>query len=648
MKSGSYNNFKSEPFSQSNIILLLLVFVSAAFFYLYDIGQQSIRYSDEATHVRVIQEMLASGDYLNPTLDGVPYLNKPPLKMWLTIGVISVLGESNFSYRLIDGLCSAAIVTLVLLLGLNIFKRRLPALISAFCLIGSHGYFVTARQNTATQDAFVVFCNTLALTCAYFLLANPRSRFRFLLSVVFGFSIAAGVLTKSVVGVVPLIILLPVIIFCRREIFRNLKPFLQSGLIAATCAAIPVVIYYAQLFSRIPDAWARVFGYDIKERLITEGFHNSAKWWFYLERLFIDQDFVPAWILALSFLGTVFLLVLKKNLNSVFIFCWAFLPLVLFSILQSRAFHYIAPAFPAFALGIGQLFLFTGNRISRIVLALVFSGLLINFFHAGQRIVREERKLPVERMMYEIRQIPDLKNILTKDLDLYLQGDTYQRWRQQFYLDIISRKRQELTSEVQENSLVIANWPSALELLKNNALRQKVCGYWPLWKPAAKRQSMGSVYGKDPEAVALLFTDCSRISDYSMPDFISLKSSLDFSSYNQLLYGLEKGKKSEIKSVMSPYFALSFMADPISRNFSSRLVFHAAVSGQDYSKQKLLVMLNGEALPVLEIGGAQLREYGLKIPSGLLDNKNNLLTVFQQTDKNQARINLRAVSLRIE
>jgi len=39
---------------------------------------------DEGRYVGVALEMLRSGDWLVPTLDGLPYFHKPPLFYWIT------------------------------------------------------------------------------------------------------------------------------------------------------------------------------------------------------------------------------------------------------------------------------------------------------------------------------------------------------------------------------------------------------------------------------------------------------------------------------------------------------------------------------------------------------------------------------------
>ena len=47
-------------------------------------GIRPLMLPDEGRYVGVAWEMLSSGDWLTPTLDGLPFFHKPPLFYWLT------------------------------------------------------------------------------------------------------------------------------------------------------------------------------------------------------------------------------------------------------------------------------------------------------------------------------------------------------------------------------------------------------------------------------------------------------------------------------------------------------------------------------------------------------------------------------------
>ena len=54
---------------------------------------------DEGRYVGVAWEMLQSGNWLTPTLNGLPYFHKPPLFYWITAASMSVLGANEWAAR---------------------------------------------------------------------------------------------------------------------------------------------------------------------------------------------------------------------------------------------------------------------------------------------------------------------------------------------------------------------------------------------------------------------------------------------------------------------------------------------------------------------------------------------------------------------
>src|SRR5689334_2016600 len=52
---------------------------------------------DEGRYVGVAWEMLASGNWLTPTLDGMPFFHKPPLFYWLTALAMNAFGANEWA-----------------------------------------------------------------------------------------------------------------------------------------------------------------------------------------------------------------------------------------------------------------------------------------------------------------------------------------------------------------------------------------------------------------------------------------------------------------------------------------------------------------------------------------------------------------------
>jgi len=55
---------------------------------------------DEGLYASIAQEMLTRGDWVIPHINGIPYLEKPPLYFWLTALTFQLFGPSEWATRL--------------------------------------------------------------------------------------------------------------------------------------------------------------------------------------------------------------------------------------------------------------------------------------------------------------------------------------------------------------------------------------------------------------------------------------------------------------------------------------------------------------------------------------------------------------------
>src|SRR5438105_13341513 len=64
------------------------------------LGFRALALPDEGRYAGVAWEMLRSGGWLEPTLDGLPFLHKPPLWYWLSAASMSLFGVHPWAARL--------------------------------------------------------------------------------------------------------------------------------------------------------------------------------------------------------------------------------------------------------------------------------------------------------------------------------------------------------------------------------------------------------------------------------------------------------------------------------------------------------------------------------------------------------------------
>src|SRR5262245_13877061 len=83
---------------RARLAVLLLAIVIAG--YAAGIGLRPLVAPDEFRYAEVPREMIASGDWVVPRLDGLLYFEKPALGYWLTALSIEAFGENAVAVRL--------------------------------------------------------------------------------------------------------------------------------------------------------------------------------------------------------------------------------------------------------------------------------------------------------------------------------------------------------------------------------------------------------------------------------------------------------------------------------------------------------------------------------------------------------------------
>jgi 4-amino-4-deoxy-L-arabinose transferase-like glycosyltransferase len=231
---------------------------------------------DEGRYVGVAWEMLRSGDWLVPTLDGLPYFHKPPLFYWLTAAALSVGDSSLLAARVAPwlGACLAA-------LSLFLFARRWagPARADAalFALVTAPLFYFGAQY--ANLDMLVAGCITatiLAFAHAVLLDADSPERRRALLAA-YAFC-ALGVLAKGLIGIVlPGMVLFLWLVWERRWM-AMLRLLWLPGIALFFAIAAPWFVLMQQRF----DGFAHYF-FVVQhfQRYAEAGFNNVRPFWFY-------------------------------------------------------------------------------------------------------------------------------------------------------------------------------------------------------------------------------------------------------------------------------------------------------------------------------------------------------------------------------
>ncbi len=188
---------------------------------------------DEGLYAAIAQEMLSRGDWVIPHVNGLPYLEKPPLYFWLTALTYWALGPSEFATRLPSALAALGAVLLTWRIGRHLYGPR-AGLLAGLVLATMVGNALYVRK--ASTDQLFIVCLTLALWGFVRDVERPeRGRARFLWLYV---GAALSVLAKGFLGLVfPALIVGVAMTWARRLAWRDLN--LGRGLAVVALIAVP-------------------------------------------------------------------------------------------------------------------------------------------------------------------------------------------------------------------------------------------------------------------------------------------------------------------------------------------------------------------------------------------------------------------------
>ncbi|MFM8429639.1 MAG: ArnT family glycosyltransferase, partial [Holophagaceae bacterium] len=152
---------------------------------------------DEARYAEIAREMVATGDWLTPHLNGVLYFEKPPLQYWISALSIQCFGANDW----------APIAPLVIAVGLCIWaSRKITRLINpssigwpSLALLSSLMGFTMSQ--ILTLDA--LFTSFLMMSLAFFLQSEVAGEARPRLSIMAVWTfLGLAFLTKGPVALV--------------------------------------------------------------------------------------------------------------------------------------------------------------------------------------------------------------------------------------------------------------------------------------------------------------------------------------------------------------------------------------------------------------------------------------------------------------
>jgi Dolichyl-phosphate-mannose-protein mannosyltransferase len=345
----------------------------------------------DAAEAMQAKNMLLSGDWVTGRLDGVAYLDKAPLKYWITASLYKVFGIHDWVARLPTAIAAILLCWLVMRTASWAISRE-AGFYAGLVMATSLGLFLFTR--TVIPDVIL----TLLIACALysFLRLQESRRHSFAWAMGMYAAMALAVLTKGFVGVIfPAGIVLAYLIAARKLLDRDTwrRLHIVPGILVFLAIAAPWHIlatlrnppYFSLNFHAGPHFGGRYRGffwfYFINEQVLRflnerwpRDYNTVPRVWFWASTLvwFFPWSMAAPGALRLNFKPTD-----RAGRVRLFALCWIGVVMLFFTFSTTQE-YYSMPIYPAVAILLGSVMATrtkwtqAAMRISAVVAALGF------------------------------------------------------------------------------------------------------------------------------------------------------------------------------------------------------------------------------------------------------------------------------------
>jgi 4-amino-4-deoxy-L-arabinose transferase-like glycosyltransferase len=335
--SSADTNDRIRPLSLMLLLLLpaMLLYPCRAF-HLFE--------PDEGRYAQIPKEMLETGNWVVPTLQGEPYLDKPPLMYWLIAISYKLFGASEATARIVPAVCVHLTILAVYLIGRRSVGER-GAFWAGTLLCVAPGFLSIARL--LLLDGLLTLCVTTSVLSGYEAVRTGVLKRGWWVTA--ALCSGLGFLTK---GPISEVLLFP--------------PLLAIGWLTKSTASIgwKNLLLFLGILVAVNLPWYVAIGFHRPEFLgyffwehnvmrFLKPFDHLQPVWYYAPILLVG--FLPGAILAVPYVRS--LLRGESNSRSAAGGFWLLSGvwiLAFFSVSGSKLPTYILPAFPPLALALGE------------------------------------------------------------------------------------------------------------------------------------------------------------------------------------------------------------------------------------------------------------------------------------------------------
>ena len=327
------------------LLLLILVALCLTLFF-FGLGARPLWDIDEGMHAATSRDMVLSGDWITPKVNGENFYDKPILYNWLAAVSFLIFGFTEFAARFPAAILGLGGVIITYLLGRKMFNPMVGFL-GGVILATNVEYVILSRA--VIHDISLCFFITLAFFCFYLGLGNVRRRKTyFLLSYA---SLGFAVLAKGPVGLLLPILIIGLFILLRRRLSLLKEMEIGWGLLIFLLIATP---WYLLISLKNRDYGGYFFIQQNLMRFLSPEAHHHQPFYYYFPVL-LGGFFPWSCFLPLALIRALRLGSRERDDGVVFVIVWFIVIFVFFSMASSKLSTYVLPLFPAASLLVGCL-----------------------------------------------------------------------------------------------------------------------------------------------------------------------------------------------------------------------------------------------------------------------------------------------------
>jgi len=390
------NKFKEliPVISSRRYFILAALFAFAVFF--VGLGSRHLSGGDEPRVAGIAAEILVNGNWVEPRLNNVPFLEKPPLYFWADALSMQVFGRNTFAAKLPSAIAAFFGVMSLFSLARGLGMSGFGAMLSVVLLSSSAQYWNYGRK--CMIDMFLAAFIAFSMWAFWELCQSKKTRNTIIWFILFSLMLGGAVFSKALIGLaIPcsaLFFYLAIDDFYIRKKF-NLKRwiYLFAG---AALSFIPVALWLWALYAQSGSGavhtvvWTNNVG-----RFSGEFKQHVEPFWYYFPKLF---EQLQPWTVLLPFAlwFNIRKFLKEKDGKALFMLCWLIIPYLLLMISAGKRQVYVLPLYAAEILLIANMLdqvyrgkfklppkwdyvnLLTGILVTAFTVALIGGGITFN------------------------------------------------------------------------------------------------------------------------------------------------------------------------------------------------------------------------------------------------------------------------------